>query len=267
MIYIRLAGGLGNQIFMLGAGFLLAKKNNDKKIVCDVSYLGKYDTKRKNELLSFFDFQKLELEVEFRKVIITKYRIPRILPLKLPKYPFISDKNFQSVIKKTNMKFLLVDGYFQNCLNQADLNTEIEIFKNILIKKDVENINACVVHIRGGDFLKLGINDVAPKSYYYTAMQFMIQTHNIEEFNIVTDDKEYATTIVEDLKVKYNFVGGSMYEDFYLIGRFNYRILSSSTFSFWASALSNNERSVVVAPEFWIPNDRRNIKLPNEIKI
>jgi hypothetical protein len=161
----------------------------------------------------------------------------------------------------------VVDGYFQNCLNQTDLNNEIEIFKGIFIKKDIENINACVVHIRGGDFIKLGINDVAPKSYYYNAMQFMMQTHNIDEFKIVTDDKEFAITLMADLNVKYNFVGGSMYEDFYLIGKFNYRILSSSTFSFWASALSNNEQSVVIAPEFWIPNDRRNVELPNEIKI
>lgn len=47
MISIRLAGGLGNQIFMLGAALLLAEKNNAKKIICDISYLGKYETKRK----------------------------------------------------------------------------------------------------------------------------------------------------------------------------------------------------------------------------
>lgn len=267
MIFIRLAGGLGNQIFMLGAGLLLAQKNNEKKIICDVSHLGNYNTKRENELLSFFDFKKLNLEVEFRKSTLTKYRIPKIFPLKFSKYPFVSDKNFQSALKKTNKKFLLVDGYFQNCLNQTDLNTEIEILKNIFKKKDVDNSNECVIHIRGGDFLELGINDVAPKSYYYNAIQFMIQEHNIYEFNIVTDDRQYAASMMDDLNVKYNFIGDTIYEDFYLIGGFNYRILSSSTFSFWASALSNNDKSVVIAPEFWIPNNKRIIKLPNEIKI
>lgn len=267
MIFIRLAGGLGNQIFMLGAGLLLARKINQTKIILDVGQLGKYDAKRKNELLNFFDFQKLNVDVEFRKSIITTYRIPKMLPLKFSKYPFVSDGNFQTVLKNPNKKFLLIDGYFQNCLKQTDLDTEIKILKNIFIRKDIENIDACVVHIRGGDFLKLGINDVAPKSYYYGAMEFMIKRHNINEFYIVTDDREYSISILRDLNVRYKFVGGSMYEDFYLIGKFNYRILSSSTFSFWASALANNEQSTVISPEFWIPNDKRNVKLPKEIKI
>ena len=56
-------------------------------------------------------------------------------------------------------------------------------------------------------------------------------------------------------------------EDFYLIGLFEKRILSSSTFAFWASALADNDKSVVIAPEYWSPNSRREIRLPNEIRI
>ena len=35
MLYIRLSGGLGNQIFQLGAGLILAKNNNINKIIVD----------------------------------------------------------------------------------------------------------------------------------------------------------------------------------------------------------------------------------------
>ncbi len=265
MILIRLVGGLGNQIFILGAGLLLAKRNNDKKVVCDISHLDKYDTKRKNELLSFFDFQKLNLTIVFTKSIITKYRIPKIIPLRFSNYPFVSDKNFQTILKNPNKYFLLLDGYFQNILSQDDLFSEIDIFKKILIQKDFGKLSGCVVHIRGGDFLKLGLDVVTPIDYYKKSIKFMIQTYNIDEFYIITDDKEYALCIMSDINVNYNFVGGTMYEDFYLIGTFHYRILSSSTFSFWASALSSNDRSIVIAPEFWSPNNIRNIKLPDEI--
>ena len=54
---------------------------------------------------------------------------------------------------------------------------------------------------------------------------------------------------------------------FYLIGLFEKRILSSSTFAFWASALADNDKSVVIAPEYWNPNSKRYIKLPNEIRL
>ena len=59
MILIRLAGGLGNQIFQMGAGLLLAQKIGMRKLVMDDSSLGHYDVKRENELLYFFDFRHL----------------------------------------------------------------------------------------------------------------------------------------------------------------------------------------------------------------
>jgi len=75
-------------------------------------------------------------------------------------------------------------------------------------------------------------------------------------------DKDYSETILKDLNIKYKFIGNSI-----LIGSFKYRILSSSTFSLWASALGNNDNSIVIAPKEWIPNHERKIYLPNEIRI
>lgn len=267
MLIIRLIGGLGNQIFQLIAVLLFAKKYGFKKIIIDDSALGNYDAKRKNELQNFFAFNKLDLKINFRKLKITKFRIPRILPLPFSKYPFISDKNFQKIYKNPNKMFLLLDGYFQECLTQDDFNQEIMILKEILNYKLQLNADGCIIHIRGGDFVKLGWHSITPKEYYVKAIETMQNKYKQNKFYIVTDDRNYSKTILDELNITYEFIGNSIYEDFKFIGSFNHRILSASTFALWASALGINENSIVIAPKYWTPNHERKIFLPNEIRV
>lgn len=266
MILVRLAGGLGNQIFQLSAALLFAKKIGLNKISIDLSGLGKYSLKHKNELVYFFDFKDMEVIYVRNKII--DLRIPKIFPLKLPFYPFISDKNFQTSLKNPNKQFIILDGYFQDCLTQEDFNKEIRILKEFFLptkyEQDEEN---CIIHIRGGDFVKLGWNVISPKEYYINAIKIMKDEYKRNNFKVVTDDNNYAKTILDELNIDYQFIGNNIYDDFYLIGSFKYRILSSSTFSMWASALADNIGSIVISPSYWTPNNFRNIFLPNEQRI
>jgi hypothetical protein len=267
MTLIRLAGGLGNQIFQVVAGLLLISNIKSTKITFDDSALNLYDAKRENDLLRFFDFTKLGIEINFCNSIFTKSRLSRVLPLKFSKSPLVSDKNFQKILKNPNKKFLLLDGYFQKSLTQEIFDTEVKILKDILIQKDLEKKDGCVVHIRGGDFVRLGWNSVCSKEYYVKSINIMKEKYTIKKFFLVTDDREYSRSVFKDVNFDYEFIGSNIEEDFYLIGLFEKRILSSSTFAFWASALADNDKSVVIAPEYWSPNSRREIRLPNEIRI
>lgn len=162
MILVRLAGGLGNQIFQLSATLLFTKKIGLNKISIDLSGLEKYESKHKNELVSFFDFKDMEVNYVRNKII--DFRIPKILPLKLPFYPFISDKNFQISLKNPNKQFMILDGYFQDCLTQEDFDKEIKILKEFFLPTKYEQDDeSCIIHIRGGDFVKLGWNVISPK--------------------------------------------------------------------------------------------------------
>lgn len=267
MIYVRLAGGLGNQIFQLIAGILLSQKNSINKIILDDSALNKYDIKRDNELLKFFDLNKLNIQIVFKNNIITKLRLPKLLSLSLGKYSLVSDKNFQNIIKSPNKSFLLLDGYFQECLTQENFDDEIKLLKEIFITKKISKKEVCVIHIRGGDFVRLGWNSITPKEYYIKAIETMKNEYKQNKFYVVTDDREYSKSILKELNINFEFIGNSMYEDFRLIGNFKYRILSSSTFALWASALGDNENSIVIAPKYWIPKHERKIYLPNEIRV
>lgn len=267
MIVIRLAGGLGNQIFQLAAGLLLASKTDSQKLIIEDSALGDYRVKRQNNLSDFFDFTLLDYELVFENMFLSKLRIPKVLPLNALKYPFVGDRNFQSVKESPNNLFLLLDGYFQECLTQYDFDEEIRLLKKLLKTNNGRIDNDCVVHIRGGDFVKLGWNSVTPTEYYTDAMNIMVQKYQVEKFHIVTDDHEYSKTILKDIPIDHEFIGGSMHEDFNLIGSFQKRILSSSTFALWSSALGDNGNSIVIAPGEWLPNKKRKIFLPNEIRI
>ena len=264
---IRLCGGLGNQIFQLGAGLLLNKNTLVEKIILDDSALGKYKTKRKNELLNFFNLTKLDLKVEFKSSISAKFRIPKLFPLNVSRFPFVSDKNFKTMSLYPNKRFLLLDGYFQECLTQENFDEEIKLLQNIFIPNKIEKKDGCVMHIRGGDFVKLGWNNITPREYYVKAIETMKNEYQQNKFYIVTDDRGYSKSILNELDIDFEFIGNSMYEDFRLIGGFRYRILSSSTFALWASALGDNEKSIIIAPEYWTPECERNVLLPNEVRV
>jgi hypothetical protein len=265
MILIRLAGGLGNQIFQLGMGLLFAEKSYISRIIIDSSALESYDAKRENKLLSFFDFSKIEVQITFQYVRLNKFRIPKLLPLKILKYPFVSDKNFQIILKNPNHFFMLLDGYFQRYLTQDDFNKEVVLLKSIFIQSSFKENWDCVIHIRGGDFLELGWNKLTSREYYTSAMNTMTSEHNVNNFLIVTDDELYARKVISYENVDIKITSGDIVDDFQAIASCSKRILSSSTFALWASALGVNEdEGIVIAPDEFTPGIKRDFLLPNE---
>jgi len=260
---VRLAGGLGNQIFQLGACLLLAEKSKCKTVVIDISGLDKYDEARNNSLALFFDLTKLNIEIIFKQSFFGRFRLPKILPFNFFNYLLVSDKNFQKAIQSNN-KALWIDGYFQACLLQNNFYKEIEILKSLLKYKDLPKKQGCVIHIRGGDFIKLGRTVVASSKFYSNSIRKMQKYYGVKDFYVVTDDRKYAKSILKDVTPV--FIGGSIQEDFCLIGQFQFRILSSSTFALWASALGGNDSGgAVIAPNDLIPGIQRPFLLQNEI--
>lgn len=265
MMILRLAGGLGNQITQFGAALLLSKKVGCKTIIIDDGGLSSYQEKHVNQLANYFDFTKLDIRIIFKRLLITKTRLPRLLPLNIVNYPLISDKNFQTALKSMN-KYLWLDDYFGSCLRQQDMDKEVEILRTIFVNKHPTKKNGCVIHIRGGDYLDFGGGEVASPVFYKKAINKMQKDYGVDRFYVVTNDKEYAGNILQD--VKFSFVGGSMSEDFYLIGQFKFRILSSSSFASWASALGVNDNDgAVIIPVEWMPGIKRISKIPNEINV
>jgi len=269
MIIIRLAGGLGNQIFQLGAGLFLANQGGHQTIMIDDSSLTKYSIVRTNKLTFFFDLKACPYNIVYKRTLRTIFRTSRVLPLKIKKWPFVSDRNFQTIIADRQPRLRILDGYFQTCLSQKVFDAIRDLLAILLVFpcNTRNNDSTCAVHIRGGDFIQLGRTRVAPPEFYFKSMDIMVKKYNIKKFKVVTDDHDYARTIMHKSPFPYTYSHGDIVSDFHEIARHSKRILSSSTFSLWASALGDNRNGIVLAPKFWFPGQKREIYLPNELRI
>jgi hypothetical protein len=269
MITVRLAGGLGNQIFQFGAALLLARRNHTKKIALDEQALGQYSVTRSNDLSSFFDLKKSFVDITNAHSPLTACRIGRLLSLKVPKWPFVSDRNFQLNLTVPNQSFIALDGYFQTCLTQKTFDEMKGLLFDLYIpdQDSGTDYSTCIVHIRGGDFISLGRTDISSKNFYQKAMHKMVHEHAIRKFKIITDDVSYAQKIMHKCHYYNTISSRDIVSDFKEISNYPMRILSSSTFCFWASALGNNHNGTVYAPPFWLPGKQRRIRLPNETAI
>ena len=122
--------------------------------------------------------------------------------------------------------------------------------------------NVCVVHIRGGDFR--GVSDtILPKSYFINSMEKIKLVNEKIEFVIVTDDVQYAKSILPGVKIigsselntedsfkASHHLGGPIEHDYSIINKARYLILSNSSFSWWA-AYTNVDLQFLIAPKYW----------------
>ncbi|MGN5151063.1 alpha-1,2-fucosyltransferase [Aeromonas enteropelogenes] len=265
MIAIRLAGGLGNQIFQLGAALLLAERSNQHDILIDTSSLYNYTTGRDYSLDKIFDLTKTAFEIKSHDFTLSKLRLPKLFPLMFEWWPLVGDSNFSTVSKSRLSKARLLDGYFQWVLTQSDFSDMRRLLSPMLRENlRVENTNGCILHIRGGDFVKLGWDAVTPPSYYTKAVEHMV-AHGEDNFWVVTDDPNYAKDIL--VNIKYKIISGDIVDDFFKILSHKRKIISSSTFSFWASALNHDPKQCVIAPGFWWPGKERLIYIDGEHRL
>lgn len=162
-----------------------------------------------------------------------------------------------------------IDGNFQSLKYLHGL--ESCIFEWLQIKSNKnQNINidenACLIHVRGGDYL--ATSSALPASYYKNAIKHMLSINPNVIFYAVTDDLQYCRKLLPNVQIigstpsnkvdnlrATHHLGGSIMEDFLLINSSKYLIISSSTFSFWATFLNKNN-PFVIAPKYWFAFSR-----------
>ena len=260
-LILRMAGGLGNQLFELSYALNLAEKKGFNHITLDDSALSSYKAKHVNHLINFFDFKELDASLEFKRKLITKFRLPRFFGFKIKKWFLISDKNNESVSEPLGLTIL--DGYFIWSLAQKEFDEICVTLRRCLnLSPDIQfTSNECVVHIRGGDFVEIGWNKQTPDTYYLNAMDLMVSKYGIEQFIVITDDLSYAKKLLSTSPYKYRVESNDMKTDFYTIANSSKKIIGGSSFAIWAAALGHYAiGGVLIAPNF-------NVKLPNQIAV
>ena len=247
-IYLRLQGGLGNQLYQFSYAYAIFKKNNFSKIIIDKSGMNSHKENWGDMLYLLLDKKKISKYTFFYSHILHFARIAKMLPLLFRnsyRIGFVSDKNSRKALQASFEKNLYLDGYFEtvsDLINYKDILKPI-LIKEVFIPKQSENI--LVVNIRGGVYSFRGEDFVRSQRYYLKLLENLDKKIKV---HLVTDDIEYSMKILKDIEV-YKVHTPDPFENFRFIISSRRKILAHSTFSTWAGILSDETDDIYYHPE------------------
>ena len=273
MLFSRIVGGLGNQLFQTAA-CLKYRKQKEKVII---SFLGDIHVPKRVNCLNYiferpnwlyFDNSPyLNLPTQFIAKTSASLRFGSYLPL-----ISINDRNFSSINYRSSAKSVLfLDGYFNQKWSYLTLKKAFSQLKLRQIELDKVSLQTCkkdvVIHVRGGDFLTIPNLNICDLEYYKKSISYAI-SKGYYSFKLITEDQIYGKEILKEIKKSFIDLdikmlnSDSIKNDFNLIRSSKLAILSNSTFSWWASFLSTSKKEFIVPKNFSIKEKR--IILPNE---
>ena len=241
---MRLAGGLGNQLFQAAAASLVSY-NLGRPIVVSASGLGSYQVRRKPHLRSIIGHTSQLLFADscipaYLNIALNQLRLGRLCPM-----ISINDRNIDRVLAARFVAPLFMDGYFQDfwswpLFEQALSQLIVPPVSSLDSRVQVDEV---LVHIRGGDFLLDNNFFVADLAYYRRAIA-ETSALNLKRYALISDDNKYAQYLISRLaecfpSLSFRVISeAGVLEDFDLIRGARYKIIGNSTFAWWASALS-----------------------------
>jgi len=276
-VIVRLANGLGNQLFLYAAAYNFAKQNNADLYVDNES--GFY--KRYKYELHNFNITAPVVNKKY-KFLGNVGRIKRKILKKIRKINknilFIEEKMDENKLTSYNTKQLNIDfnkilyfeGYFQseeyfksekeNILKEFTFKDSIKD-QNRNIINDIKNSNSISIHLRQDKFLKDENHKNLEKNNLEYFNQSMSQIHRgISYFDKKIENPKYFVwsnniTGLEKLFPSDKFVLVNLNlnkdpaYDLYLMTLCKHFILSPSTLHYWGAYLSNNTKKICIAPQ------------------
>ena len=273
MIFSRIVGGLGNQLFQIAA--CLKYKKLEEKVI--ISFLGDIHIPKRENCLNYI-FEKPEwLYYDDSKNLnqFTKFFAKNSAYLRFGSYlPIVSvnDRNFNLNISRNFLKnTLFFDGYFNKNWTLSSLIyafNQLKLREIVLRREYLENCREdVIIHIRGADFLDIPNLNICKIDYYKNSIKYFISIGH-RSFKVISEDQIYARELINqlknyfvDIKIK-KIKTESIKNDFNIIRSSRFAILSNSTFSWWASFLSNSKNLFIVPYSFSLKEKR--MLLPNE---
>lgn len=234
-LYVRLHGGLGNQLFQVSSGYGIAKKHD--MILILVSDYRKESFPHQEEVDTYI------------KTIFSSFRL--IHHGHLPQLPHYYERdNVQCFRHNESLgeESVYIDGYLQTDKYFKEYRKEIlDLFKPYNLRLD-----SYFIHVRRGDFLNSDLHKVDLEEYYYRAIAYIEERSPHSHYYIISDDIPYCKHLFETLDK--TFV-----EDmaFSIMTSCKGGICANSTFSWWGSYLIDREK-IVILPKQWVNNGNKN---------
>lgn len=274
MNYVRLIGGLGNQLFQYSFAYYLYKKK--KKIKLDATIYQHY--RLHNLLLKKF---KIELNFAHPKEIKKYYFLGnqklsfKLMMFSRKIYNFLTKYFNKSkiYIENSNSKIsgnnYLYDGYWQNFKfldeNKSELLKQIKpkktryLHKKLLKKISLQK-NSVAIHVRiyRDKKRELKFHGNISKDYITKAMKIIEKKIAKPSYFIFSNSNNWFEENINLQKRNITFVSGYKdYEDLISISKCKHQIISNSTFGWWGSWLNTYKKKIILVPNKWFKSKKR----------
>ncbi len=287
ILYVRLWGRIGNQLFILAAAKHIQMLRPEMKIVLDDSAVLEADWENS---LKYYHLKNVEIvhdnSIIYKENFILQ-RLGVILYGKLrPHGDYITLYKFEKKLQKLlNLLGVLLcengylkmnvprygniymDGYYQShkyfdngkkyILQELSLDRELEMCKypNLELLK---NRNSVCISVKVEHNVGSSMYDVCSHGYWAGAIKYITENVDNPLFFICSDNVEYVKEHLIDCD-KYDVVCQS--KDFpahislAAMSKCKHFIIGNTTFGWWAQYMSEFENKIVVAPSRWMRVD------------
>lgn len=261
MRFIKMTGGLGNQMFIYA--FYLGMKHLYPRVRIDLSDMAHYKAHYGYELHRVFNlpndefctWQPLKKVVEFLffKKIYEKKQ---------------SQTDLRAYTKKYLWPLLYFKGFYQSERYFASIKDEVRAAFSFdtskaspatrsLMSRIEADPSAVSLHVRRGDYLQPGVWEntgcVCQLPYYENAVGEMKKRVPDAHWYVFSDDIEWVRQNLQLDNAEYVDFNRDedSWQDMLLMSRCSHHIICNSTFSWWGAWLGHNPDKVVLVPEKW----------------
>ena len=275
MIFVRLMGGLGNQMFQYSLGRRLAMTHG-VPLKFDLTFFATQqerlvDTPREFALRGWRIDGSEATAAELSQFRAERHgRVARLLSILAPKASgrVVQERGFQfdKAVLGVRLPALLV-GYWQSekyfdaikKTLQQDFTLSIAPCEHVgSLMHTIADPNAVSLHVRRGDYVRNEITNtyhgVCSLEYYQAACNFIAQHVDDPHFIVFSDEPQWAidhlrlpwpTTVVQ------HGPACQPHQDMWLMSRCSHHVIANSSFSWWGAWLGQNAHKLVVAPKSW----------------
>jgi hypothetical protein len=279
MIFLKVTGGLGNQMFQFATAFALAKQMKTK-VGIDLSEINKKEGKidftyRNFQLEQVFNIDNFDIIPTLSyNFIIGTHLIDKVKRVFIKgSFFYEKDLTFDPLIFDIK-KNAYIEGYFQSekyfITYENDIRKQFSFkqrpnIKTELLSEQIKRKNAIAIHVRRGDYVNNKainlVHGACSLDYYKKALTlFDLTQHQLYFFS---DDINWV-------KEKFNFIdlntstfvdwnnGENAWQDMHLMSKCKHFIIANSSFSWWGAWLSIYKDKKVIAPKQWFNDQFKN---------